>query len=259
MKKLLSALSATMIVASSASTVVSCGDKPMPSLSQNIIKDGDKALGYDITNWDASVIAASNIKDNFLSNLNKSFTTADQASTTSTEKLVETAAGDASTNIVAKTLADYEADASTDLNIKGLTVDNFNKDFNVTIYDNNNQDADKNATEIATWDGATSTWTDLKDVSIKEFTDKSGKYVYQTVNVISLFIEITPAKDNADKFVGAKANLAKDADTTGYYNADITGGSDAVKSQAALYSNNQFKAEKEHDYRYAVEFHFVAQ
>lgn len=51
MKKLLSALAATLIVSSSAATVVSCGSKPVDSLSANAIKGKDgKALGYDITN-----------------------------------------------------------------------------------------------------------------------------------------------------------------------------------------------------------------
>lgn len=255
MKKLLSALASTMIVASSASTVVSCGDKPMPSLSQNAIYDGENVIGRDITNWDAAVVGPADVKSNFLSNVNQSFTDKDKATTSNIQKLVETDPGDDETNVFAKILGDYEDGASTDFTYDSnskLVEKDFAKDLNFQVFDEKN-----NNTLIATW--ADGIWT-FKDtgLTIKEFTDTSGQYQTQTVNTVEVRVEITPVLGNDDHFVGARANLKEGDETKKFYEDNILNGSDEIKNQAALYNGKEFKAEKAFDYRYDINFNFSA-
>jgi hypothetical protein len=254
MKKLLSALAATLIVSSSAATVVSCGTKPVDSLSSNMI--GDK-LGYDITNWDASVLAAGSFKDNFLANVNDEFTS-NGASHTSLQKLLFENDGKGGvkegSNIVAKVLADYEATTNQNKNVDKFDEAMAMEDFNVTIYDENAKD-----TKIASWDG--SKWTlEAAGLKIVSFEDDSGQYVYSKVNLVNFAVEITPVEGNTDNFVGAKANLTgeNNKNLDKYYNDAIKNGSEDIKNQAALYSNKEWKSAKDHDYRYMIEFNFSA-
>jgi hypothetical protein len=258
MKKLITALGSVMLLGTSVSSVVSCSDKPVPSLTSNKIVDKNgKVMGYDISSWDSSVLASDDVKSNYIGNLNTSITTGDNSSS----NILKALTTDDGKNEIAVLLESYEAGANENQDVDTITYDDFIASLDFAIYDN--QPIKASQDPVATWvDGA---WTQTNpdvDLNAKATEDKNGLYNSQSVVTLSFKIEITAKIDGETiPFVGARKNIAEGEDVSKYYTTAIANDEDAIK-QASIHTTENgkevLKASKDgaFDYRYDVTFNF---
>lgn len=261
MKKILSAFSSLILISGSTTTVVSCGTKPVDSLSSILLTDGEHSV-IDISGWNSDVISSNAVKENFLKNLDDGLhpevnihSFLDLLTVNNNNKNDK--------NYFAHLVNNYEDSTNQQKQwnkiSKKSTEELFQNNLQFNVYDENNND-----TKIASSSG--NKLLPLKDKNGKYYDVTIAKNNSTDVLVVNLEIELLPIIDskNDNVFVGAKTNVKKDQntgwfDSSKYYNHWIVNGSDELKKEAKLSGDNKdFKLTKEYDYRYKIEFYFKA-